>query len=89
VIILFNSTYLKNARKTVDGPPSAHETEKIAGLLRGLACGGKSLSLFALCDGSGWKPVYETLAKAGYNVTTVQVPETSFQWHSRYLSNVP
>jgi len=71
VIILFNSTYLKNARKTVDGPPSAHGTEKITrqGLLRGLACGGKSLSLFALCDGSGWKPVYETLAKDGYNVT--------------------
>jgi pimeloyl-ACP methyl ester carboxylesterase len=33
----------------------------------------------AWVDGSGWKPVYEILAKDGYNVTMVQVPETSFQ----------
>jgi pimeloyl-ACP methyl ester carboxylesterase len=32
----------------------------------------------AWVDGSGWKPVYEILAKDGYNVTMVQVPETSF-----------
>src|SRR5271155_2369317 len=33
----------------------------------------------AWVDGSGWKPVYEILTKDGYNVTMVQVPETSFQ----------
>src|SRR6202167_5632681 len=33
----------------------------------------------AWVDGSGWKPVYEILTKHGYNVTMVQVPETSFQ----------
>jgi pimeloyl-ACP methyl ester carboxylesterase len=29
-------------------------------------------------DGSGWKPVYQILTRDGYNVTMVQVPETSF-----------
>jgi len=29
-------------------------------------------------DGSGWKPVYQILTRGGYNVTMVQVPETSF-----------
>jgi pimeloyl-ACP methyl ester carboxylesterase len=29
-------------------------------------------------DGSGWKPVYDILTKAGYNVTIVQEPLTSF-----------
>ncbi len=33
----------------------------------------------AWVDGSGWKPVYEILAKQGFNVTVVQVPETSFE----------
>jgi pimeloyl-ACP methyl ester carboxylesterase len=33
----------------------------------------------AWVDGSGWKPVCEILTKDGYNVTMVQVPETSFQ----------
>jgi pimeloyl-ACP methyl ester carboxylesterase len=33
----------------------------------------------AWVDGSGWKPVDEILTKDGYNVTMVQVPETSFQ----------
>src|SRR5712672_2696719 len=33
----------------------------------------------AWVDGSGWKPVYEILTKHGYEVTMVQVPETSFQ----------
>jgi pimeloyl-ACP methyl ester carboxylesterase len=33
----------------------------------------------AWVDASGWKPVYEILTKDGYNVTMVQVPETSFQ----------
>jgi pimeloyl-ACP methyl ester carboxylesterase len=32
----------------------------------------------AWVDGSGWKPVYEILAKQGFNVTMVQEPETSF-----------
>jgi pimeloyl-ACP methyl ester carboxylesterase len=32
----------------------------------------------AWVDGSGWKPVYEILAKQGFNVTIVQEPETSF-----------
>jgi pimeloyl-ACP methyl ester carboxylesterase len=33
----------------------------------------------AWADGSGWKGVYEILAKDGYNVSMVQEPETSFQ----------
>ena len=33
----------------------------------------------AWADGSGWKGVYEILAKDGFNVTIVQEPETSFQ----------
>jgi pimeloyl-ACP methyl ester carboxylesterase len=33
----------------------------------------------AWVDGSGWKPVYRILTKDGYNVSMVQVPETSFQ----------
>ena len=32
----------------------------------------------AWADGSGWKSVYDILTKAGYNVTVVQEPETSF-----------
>jgi pimeloyl-ACP methyl ester carboxylesterase len=32
----------------------------------------------AWADGSGWKGVYEILAKHGYNVSIVQEPETSF-----------
>jgi pimeloyl-ACP methyl ester carboxylesterase len=32
----------------------------------------------AWVDASGWKPVYEILTKDGYNVTMVQIPETSF-----------
>ena len=33
----------------------------------------------AWVDASGWTPVYRILAKDGYNVSMVQVPETSFQ----------
>src|ERR1700752_4209881 len=33
----------------------------------------------AWADGSGWKGVYDILAKEGYNVCIVQEPETSFQ----------
>src|SRR5258708_24392782 len=33
----------------------------------------------AWVDASGWKPVYEILTKDGYNVTMVQIPETSFE----------
>jgi pimeloyl-ACP methyl ester carboxylesterase len=33
----------------------------------------------AWVDGSGWKPVSQILTKDGYEVTMVQVPETSFQ----------
>jgi len=33
----------------------------------------------AWADGSGWKGVYEILARDGYNVSIVQEPETSFQ----------
>ncbi|HKS10428.1 MAG TPA: alpha/beta hydrolase [Pyrinomonadaceae bacterium] len=33
----------------------------------------------AWADGSGWKSVYDILTKAGYNVTIVQEPETSFE----------
>jgi pimeloyl-ACP methyl ester carboxylesterase len=33
----------------------------------------------AWADGSGWKGVYEILIKAGYKVSIVQEPETSFQ----------
>jgi pimeloyl-ACP methyl ester carboxylesterase len=33
----------------------------------------------AWVDGSGWKPVYRILTRDGYNVSMVQVPETSFQ----------
>ena len=32
----------------------------------------------AWADGSGWKGVYDILVKAGYNVSIVQEPETSF-----------
>lgn len=32
----------------------------------------------AFVDGSGWKPVYDLLTKAGYKVTIVQQPLTSF-----------
>ncbi len=32
----------------------------------------------AWADGSGWKGVYDILAKDGYNVSIVQEPETSF-----------
>jgi pimeloyl-ACP methyl ester carboxylesterase len=32
----------------------------------------------AWVDGSGWKPVYKILTRDGFNVTMVQVPETSF-----------
>ena len=32
----------------------------------------------AWVDASGWKPVYEILAKDGFHVTMVQEPETSF-----------
>ena len=31
----------------------------------------------ALADGSGWRPVYDILTKAGYNVSVVQQPMTS------------
>jgi pimeloyl-ACP methyl ester carboxylesterase len=31
----------------------------------------------AFVDGSGWRPVYDILAKAGYNVSVVQQPLTS------------
>jgi pimeloyl-ACP methyl ester carboxylesterase len=33
----------------------------------------------AWVDGSGWKPVYDILAKDGYNVSIVQEPLTSFE----------
>ena len=33
----------------------------------------------AWADGSGWKGVYDILAKDGYNVSIVQEPETSFE----------
>src|SRR6202042_3460145 len=33
----------------------------------------------AWADASGWKGVYEILAKDGYNVTMVQEPETTFK----------
>src|SRR5277367_1440600 len=33
----------------------------------------------AWADGSGWKGVYDILAKDGYNVTMVQEPETTFK----------
>jgi len=33
----------------------------------------------AWADGSGWKGVYDILAKDGFNVSIVQEPETSFQ----------
>ncbi|HEY0232300.1 MAG TPA: alpha/beta hydrolase [Dokdonella sp.] len=33
----------------------------------------------AWVDGSGWKPVYEVLARDGYNVTVVQEPLTSLE----------
>ena len=33
----------------------------------------------AWVDGSGWKAVFEILSKEGFNVTVVQVPETSFE----------
>ena len=33
----------------------------------------------AWADGSGWKGVYDILGKAGYNVSIVQEPETSFK----------
>ncbi len=33
----------------------------------------------AWVDASGWNPVYQILAKDGYDVTMVQEPETSFQ----------
>jgi pimeloyl-ACP methyl ester carboxylesterase len=33
----------------------------------------------AWVDGSGWKPVYDILKNDGYNVTIVQIPETSFE----------
>jgi len=33
----------------------------------------------AWADGSGWKGVYDILAKHGYNVSIVQEPETSFK----------
>jgi pimeloyl-ACP methyl ester carboxylesterase len=33
----------------------------------------------AWVDGSGWNPVYRILVRDGYNVTIVQIPETSFQ----------
>lgn len=33
----------------------------------------------AWADGSGWRGVYDILTKAGYNVSIVQEPETSFK----------
>src|SRR5271163_4930497 len=33
----------------------------------------------AWADGSGWKGVYDILAKDGYSVSIVQEPETSFK----------
>jgi pimeloyl-ACP methyl ester carboxylesterase len=33
----------------------------------------------AWADGSGWKGVYDTLVRDGFNVSIVQEPETSFQ----------
>jgi pimeloyl-ACP methyl ester carboxylesterase len=33
----------------------------------------------AWADGSGWKDVYDILAKSGFNVSIVQEPETSFK----------
>lgn len=33
----------------------------------------------AFVDGSGWKPVYKILIKAGYHVTIVEQPLTSFE----------
>jgi hypothetical protein len=33
----------------------------------------------AWADGSGWKGVYDILVKDGYNVSVIQVPETSFK----------
>jgi pimeloyl-ACP methyl ester carboxylesterase len=46
-----------------------------------LAAPGKNIVLVhgAWVDASGWKPVYEILAKDGYDVTMVQEPLTSLQ----------
>lgn len=33
----------------------------------------------AWVDGSGWKGVYDILAKKGYHISIVQEPETSFE----------
>src|SRR5258708_19499978 len=35
----------------------------------------------AWADGSGWKGVYDTLVKDGYNVSILQEPEPSFKDH--------
>jgi hypothetical protein len=51
--------------------PALATTAKNIGLVHG-----------ASVDGSGWKPVYEILAKDGHNVTMVQEQETSLILYS-------
>ena len=38
----------------------------------------------AFVDGSGWRPVYDILAAAGYHVSVVQQPLTSLPTHHGY-----
>jgi len=53
------------------------------GMVSGQNAGHRILNIVlvhgAWADGSGWKGVYDILAKDGYHVSVVQEPETSFQ----------
>ena len=62
--------------------PAVAALAVLAGIARpALAAPVKNIVLVhgAWVDGSGWKPVYQILTGDGYDVTMVQVPETSFQ----------
>ena len=69
--LLLNFNAKANADRNL---PRKHESKK------GKVTGIKNIVLVhgAFVDGSGWKPVYEILTKAGYTVTIVQEPLTSF-----------
>jgi pimeloyl-ACP methyl ester carboxylesterase len=64
-----------NAHSRIAAPPkiTARSVLKRAGMIRNIV-----LVHGTFVDGSGWKPVYEILVGAGYRVSIVQQPLTSY-----------
>ena len=68
------------AEKNAAANITAANTDKATRIIKFEAVEAKNIILVhgAFVDGSGWKPVYDILKKAGYHVTVVQQPLTSF-----------